>query len=123
MKNTLFSRAAGEELAAKFERYLAGPTGVIFASSDPVAPAKALKQFNDSVRAIDVKAAYVDGHIIDAQQVDALASLPPKAELQARVLGLFSSPIRGLVTVLAANPSGFVRVLSAREKQLAESTT
>ena len=53
----------------------------------------------------------------------ALASLPPKIELQAKVLGLFASPMRGLVTVLAANPSGFVRVLSAREKQLAESAS
>lgn len=122
VKNTLFSRAAGEELAAQFERYLAGPTGVVFAPSDPVAPAKALKVFSDSVKTLSVKGAYVDGQIIDATQIAALASLPPKAELQAKVLGLFASPMRGLVTVLAANPSGFVRVLSAREKQLAEST-
>jgi len=47
--------------------------------------------------------------------------MAPKAELQAKVLGLLTSPLRGLVGVLAANPSGFVRVLSAREKQLAES--
>ncbi len=123
VKNTLFSRAAGDELAAQFEHYLAGPTGVVFAPSDPVAPAKALKFFSDSVKPLDIKGAYVDGQIIGAAQIAALASLPPKAELQAKVLGLFASPMRGLVTVLAANPSGFVRVLSAREKQLAESTT
>jgi len=123
VKNTLFSLAAGEELAKKLEQFMAGPTAVVFAPSDPVAPAKALKQFSDGVRAIDVKAAYVDGHIIDAAQVSALASLPPKAELQAKVLGLLSSPMRGFVGVLAANPSGFVRVLSAREKQLAESAS
>jgi large subunit ribosomal protein L10 len=123
VKNTLFSRAAGEELAAKLDKYLAGPTGVVFALGDPVAPAKALKTFNDEVKPLEVKAAYVDGSIIDAKQVTALASLPPKVELQAKVLGLFASPMRGFVTVLAANPSGFVRVLSAREKQLAESAS
>jgi large subunit ribosomal protein L10 len=123
VKNTLFSRAAGEELAAKLDKYLAGPTGVVFALGDPVAPAKALKTFNDEVKPLEVKAAYVDGAIIDAKQVTALASLPPKVELQAKVLGLFASPMRGFVTVLAANPSGFVRVLSAREKQLAESAS
>jgi large subunit ribosomal protein L10 len=121
VKNTLFSRAAGEELSKKLEAFLAGPTGVIFAPNDPVAPAKALKAFNDEVKPLPVKAGYIDGVVVDAAQVNVLASLPSKAELQAKVLGLFTSPLRGLVGVLAANPSGFVRVLSAREKQLAES--
>jgi large subunit ribosomal protein L10 len=123
VKNTLFARAAGEDLAKQFEALLAGPTGVVFAPADPVGPAKALKQFNDDVKPLEVKAGYVDGRLIDAKQVSALASMPPKVELQAKVLGLFASPLRGLVGVLAANPSGFVRVLSAREKQLAESAS
>jgi large subunit ribosomal protein L10 len=123
VKNTLFTRAAGTELAEKLEAFLAGPTGVVFSTNDPVAPAKALKQFNDDVKPLTVKAAYVDGAILDPQQVSTLASMPPKAELQAKVLGLLSSPMRGFVGVLAANPSGFVRVLSAREKQLAESAS
>jgi large subunit ribosomal protein L10 len=123
VKNSLFSIAAGAELAKELESYLAGPTGVIFAPLDPVAPAKALKQFAADVKAIDVKAAYVDGKIIDGKQVEALASLPSKAELQAKVLGLFVSPLRGFAGVLAANRSGLVRVFSAREKQLAESAS
>lgn len=120
VKNSLFSIAAGDDLAKKFESVLAGPTGVIFSPADPVSPAKALKQFNDDVKPLQVKAGYVDGQLLDAAQVNVLASLPSKAELQAQVLGLLTSPLRGLVGVLAANPSGFVRVLSAREKQLAE---
>ena len=123
VKNTLFSIAAGDELAKALEPYLAGPTGVVFAPSDPVAPAKALKQFSDGVKAIEVKAAYVDGQVVDAKSVAILASMPPKAELQATLLGLFTSPLRTFVGVLAANPGGFVRVLSAREKQLAETAS
>lgn len=120
VKNTLFSRAAGEELAGRLETFLSGPTGVIFSSSDPVAPAKALKQFNDDVKPLAVKAAYVDGQVLTTSQVDALASMPPKPALQASLLGLLAGPLHGLARVLAANPSGLVRVLSAREKQLAE---
>ncbi len=123
VKNSLFSLAAGETLGKQFEQFLAGPTGVVFASADPVAPAKALKQFNDDVKGLEVKAGYVDGRIIDAKQVTALALLPSKAVMQATLLGLLTSPLRGFVAVLAANPSGFVRVLSAREKQLAESAS
>jgi large subunit ribosomal protein L10 len=122
VKNTLFSIAAGDELAKQVEAYLSGPTGIVFAN-DPVSPAKAIKQFSDDVKTLDVKAAYVEGKIIDGAQVQALAALPSKAELQAKVLGLLVSPLRGFAGVLAANRSGFVRVLSAREKQLAESAS
>ncbi len=123
VKNTLFSIAAGEELAKQFDQHLAGPTAVVFAGDDPVSPAKALKKFSDDVRGIDVKAAFIDGKLIDASQVAVLAAMPPKAELQAKVLGLLTSPTRGLVTVLGANRGGFVRVLDARAKQLAETST
>jgi large subunit ribosomal protein L10 len=120
VKNTLFSIAAGEELAGRLQPFLAGPTAVVFANEDPVAPAKALKTFSDDIKPIEVKAAFIDGRIVDAEQVNVLASLPPKAELQAKFLGLLTSPTRGLVTVLSANSSGLVRVLDARAKQLAE---
>jgi large subunit ribosomal protein L10 len=121
VKNTLFSRAAGDELARALDSILIGPTGVVFAGEDPVAPAKALKKFADDNKSLAIKAAYIDGKIVDPAQVAALASLPQKAELQATLLGMLSAPMRNLVGVFAANPSGFVRVLSAREKQLAES--
>ena len=123
VKNTLFARAAGQELADALRDVLAGPTAVAFADEDPVSPAKALKTFADDQKTLTIKAAYIDGKVVDAGQVAALASLPSKVELQARVLGLFASPMRSFVGVLAANPGGFVRVLSAREKQLAETAS
>jgi len=123
VKNTLFARAAEGELAKQVEEFLTGPTGIVFAPSDPVSPAKALKQFSDGVKPIEVKAAYVDGKVLDAKAVAILAALPSKTQLQAQLLGMFAGPMRGFVGVLAANPGGFVRVLSAREKQLAESAS
>jgi large subunit ribosomal protein L10 len=123
VKNTLFSIAAGEGLAKQIEQHLAGPTAVVFAGEDPVAPAKALKTFSDTVKKLDVKVAYIDGKIVNAAQVDALASLPPKPELQAKLLGLLTSPMRGFVGVLSADRSGLVRVFNARAKQLAETTS
>lgn len=123
VKNTLFSIAAGEEIAKQFEAHFAGPTAVVFAAEDPVAPAKALKKFTDDAKKLSVKAAYVDGKYVGAAEVAALASMPPKIELQGMLLGLLASPLRNFASVLAANPSGFVRVLSAREKQLVESAS
>ncbi len=120
VKNTLFRIAAGDEIAAALESFLAGPTGVVFAGDDPVAPAKALKTFADTVKNVNVKAAFIDGRLVDAKQIAILASLPSKHELFARLVGSLASPMRGLVTVLCGNQSGLVRVLSAvRERKLA----
>jgi large subunit ribosomal protein L10 len=121
VKNTLFKRAASSELASQLDAILAGPTGVVFAGEDPVAPAKALKTFSDATKPVAVKAAYIDGKIVDAAQVQALAALPPKQELLAKLVGTLNSPLSGLVRVLSGNQSGLVRALNAiREKKSAD---
>jgi large subunit ribosomal protein L10 len=118
VKNTLFHKAAGD-LAPRLESFLAGPTGIVFAGADPVAPAKALKTFSDTVKRVAVKAAYIDGQVVDAAQVEKLAKLPPKIELIASLVGTLANPLRGLVTVLSGNQSGLVRVLNAIREQKA----
>ncbi len=121
VKNTLFKRAAGDDLAAQLDAILAGPTGVVFAGDDPVAPAKAIKTFSDATKKVEVKAAWIDGKLVDNAQVQALAALPPKQELLARLVGTLSSPLSGLVRVLSGNQSGLVRVLNAiREQKTAD---
>ncbi|MGB8908029.1 MAG: 50S ribosomal protein L10 [Candidatus Cybelea sp.] len=122
VKNTLFKIAAGD-LASRLESFLAGPTGIVFAGADPVAPAKALKTFSDTVKRIGIKAAYIDGQIVDAKQVEILAKLPPKIELIANLVGTLANPLRGLVTVLSGNQSGLVRVLDRIREQKAGATS
>jgi large subunit ribosomal protein L10 len=122
VKNTLFRIAAGD-LASQVEAFLAGPTGVVFAGVDPVAPAKALKTFSDTVKKVGIKAAYIDGRVVDAKQVEKLANLPPKIELLASLVGTLANPLRGLVTVLSGNQSGLVRVLDAIREQKASAST
>jgi large subunit ribosomal protein L10 len=117
VKNTLFKIAAGEDIAKQLDAFLAGPTGIVFAGTDPVAPAKAIKQFADDSKKLGIKAAIVDGKFVDKSQVEALAALPPKAALIARLVGSLASPLRGLVTVLSGNQSGLVRVLNAIREQ------
>ena len=116
VKNTLFKIAAGD-LAAQLEEFLAGPTGIVFAGSDPVAPAKALKTFSDTVKKVAVKAAYIDGKIVTAAQVETLAKIPPRQQLIASLVGTLAAPLRGLVTVLSGNQRGLVRVLDAIREQ------
>jgi large subunit ribosomal protein L10 len=117
VKNSLFSIAAGDDLAKKFETYLTGPTAIVFAGEDPVAPAKAMKTFGDANKPVEIKAAYIDGQIVDAKGVAQLAALPPKIELLSRLVGSLKSPLSGLVYVLSGNQSGLVRVLNQVREQ------
>jgi large subunit ribosomal protein L10 len=117
VKNTLFKIAAGEDIAKQLDAFLAGPTGIVFAGTDPVAPAKAIKQFADDSKKLGIKAAYIDGKLVDKKQIEVLASLPPKIELVAKLVGTLANPLRGLVTVLSGNQSGLVRVLNAIREQ------
>ena len=119
VKNTLFKIAAGD-LAAQVEEFLAGPTGIVFAGLDPVAPAKALKTFSDTVKKVAIKAAYIDGKVVNAAQVDTLAKIPPKPQLIAALVGT-RLPVRfaELVTVLSGNQRGLVRVLDGIREQKA----
>ena len=48
-----------------------------------------------------VKSAVLDGKVIGAPDVEALASLPPKEELQAKLLGMLNSPMQRTVSVLS----------------------
>ena len=117
VKNTLFKIAAGEDIAKQLDAFLAGPTGIVFAGTDPVAPAKAIKQFADDSKKLGIKAAYIDGKLVDKKQVETLAALPPKLELVAKLVGTLANPLRGLVTVLSGNQSGLVRALNAIREQ------
>jgi large subunit ribosomal protein L10 len=118
VKNTLFRIAAGD-VATQLDEFLAGPTGIVFAGEDPVAPAKALRTFADASKKLSIKAAWIDGRVASAAEVDALSKLPPRIELLARLIGTVVSPLRGLATVLNGNQSGLVRALNAIREQKA----
>ena len=97
VKNNLFSLAAKDTPAAGLSEGLAGPTAMVYTQEDPVAAAKALQGFTKGPKAIKIKAGVVDGSVFDANQIAALASIPPKQELYAMVVGGLQGPITGLV--------------------------
>ena len=73
--------------------------------------------FGEANKPVEIKAAYIDGQIVDAKGVAQLAALPPKIELLARLVGSLKSPLSGLVYVLSGNQSGLVRVLNQVREQ------
>lgn len=103
IKNTLFERALKESgKYEKLEDYLTGMTGYAFASSNPVAPAKIIKKYNDASKKFELKACYVEGQFYDGSKLSELATLPSKEEIIAGILGSLDSPASGVVGAISA---------------------
>ncbi|HKX18660.1 MAG TPA: 50S ribosomal protein L10 [bacterium] len=120
-KNTLLSRAAAKVGVRGLDPHLSGPTAVVFGKDDPGIPARLLQDFIRQFRKLEIKGGVVDGHALDAAGVQALATLPSKPELLARVVGAVQGPLFLLVMVLSAAPRGLVTALDAiRKKREAE---
>lgn len=118
VKNTLTRFAAKENGLEGLDSYLNGPTAMAVSSTDPVAPAKVLAEYAKKFEKLELKIGVVEGKIIDTNGINALAELPPREVLIAKVLGGFNAPISGLVNVLNGNIRGLVVALNAiAEKQ------
>lgn len=121
LKNTLTRIAAHQVGLEDLDSYLEGPTAIAFGMEDPVAPAKILSDFAKVHKALDIKAGILENKVIDADGVKALADLPSREVLLAKVLGAMQSPMYGFAGSLQGLLRNFVYVLDAvREKKAAE---
>lgn len=93
MKNTMTGRACDMVGYGDLKQYLSGMTAIAISESDPVAAAKVLKQYAEKVESFNILAGYVDGAVIDANTVNALADIPNKETLIAKLLGSIQSPL------------------------------
>lgn len=117
VKNTLMIRAAEAAGADELKGLLEGPTAITFCGEDAVGPAKILVKYAKEFKPLEIKGGILDGRVIDADKIKFLASLPSKEVIMAQMLGIFQSPARGLVTVLAGNMQGLVNVLNKVKEQ------
>ena len=117
VKNTLALIALKDSPMIELREKFTGETAVAYTSGDVVALAKALTKFAKDVPAMTFKGGLLDGKVIAAEQVDAIANLPSREELVSKLLFLLQSPIQGLVTVLQANIRNFAVVLDQIAKQ------
>lgn len=120
IKNTLFRLAAKDTDAEQLSQYMVGPNGVGVSHGEPVDLAKVLVDFAKDNKALDIKTGLLQGKLIDAEDVKALAKLPDRDTLLAMLLGAMNGVSRNLVSVLAAVPRGLLNALKAIEEQKAE---
>jgi large subunit ribosomal protein L10 len=119
IKNSLTRFAAEENGLNDLVPHLEGPTAIAISYTDPIAPAKILSEYSKKNENYKLKAGYVEGKVIDVEGIKALANIPSREELVAKMLGSFNAPITGLVNVLNGNIRGLVVALNAIAEQKA----
>ena len=102
MKNTLTGKACEIAGYGDMKQYLSGMTAIAIGTDDPIAPAKIMKTFADKLDRFEIKAGFVDGGLLDKAGVEALAEIPSKEVLVAKMMGSLMSPLYGLAYVLQA---------------------
>lgn len=117
-KNTL-TRIAAEKVGIEgLEPTLEGPTAILFAYGDVVAPAKAISDFARTSRILQVRAGVMNGQVVSPSDVEAISSLPPREELLGKLVGLLASPMARTVGVLSGPSRSVVYLANARVEQL-----
>lgn len=113
VKNTLTKLAANENGINELDSYFNGPTAMASSTSDLIAPAKILVEYAKKYEKLELKVGLVEGAVLDVKGLEALAALPSKEELVAKVLGSLNAPISGFVNVLNGNLRGLAVALNA----------
>lgn len=116
VKNTLLRIAAQEAGIEGLEASLEKNTAIAVSPEDPVAVAKLVCEFAKANKELKVKVGILDGKVISAEEVKALAALPPKEVLVAKLLGSMNAPIAGFVNVLQGSIRKVVYAIDAVRK-------
>ena len=94
-----------------------GPIAIAFGFEDQVAPAKALSQFIKETKKGEILGAAMDGRLMSASEAKALATLPSKEEIYAKMLGCVNSPASGIVGSVNAVMASLTRAVAAVRDQ------
>jgi len=116
-KNTLAKIAVKGTPFEVLTDSLKGPIAIAFGFGDQVAPAKALSNFIKESKKGEILAAAMDGKLLSAAEAKALANLPSKAEIYAKMLGCINSPASGIVGGINGVMSALVRAVAAVRDQ------
>jgi large subunit ribosomal protein L10 len=116
VKNRLARLAVKDSPLDSLARHLTGPTGMVLTERDPVGVAKTLQTFVRANPALTIKVGLVEGKLLEAQELRALADLPSKETLRAQLVGALQGPMSQLVTLLTAPHRELARVLEARSQ-------
>jgi len=117
IRNTLARRAVeGTEYECLNDAFV-GPTMLAFSQEDPGSAARLIKDCAKEFDALEVKALSIGGELLEASQLDRLATLPTRDEALALLMSVMQAPVVKLARTLNEVPGKLVRTLAAVRDQ------
>jgi large subunit ribosomal protein L10 len=116
-KNTLVRIAIDGGEYQPLTEYLNGPSALTFVQGDISAVAKALRDFSRNNPLLVIKGGLADGSLLTPGDLAALADLPPREVLLARLAGALAAPMQQMAGLLQALPRSMAYGLSALIEQ------
>jgi large subunit ribosomal protein L10 len=125
IKNTMTRIAAKEAGLDDMIPFLEGTTAMAYSADDAVAPAKVISEFIKKNNLAEeeklvVKGGIVEGKVVSADEVKAIASLPSREILIGKLLGSMQAPVSNTVGIMGNMVRSIVNVLDAIRKQKEE---
>tara|TARA_S200000501_G_scaffold363630_1_gene394758 strand:- start:585 stop:1097 length:513 start_codon:yes stop_codon:yes gene_type:complete len=112
-KNRITKIALKDTKYEELEKFFNGPTAAAI-SSDPIMSAKILAKYAKSGSKLKLVAGYMDGKVLEADDVAKIATLPTLDEARAKIVGILSAPAQKFLSILLA-PGSKIAIL-AHEK-------
>ena len=112
-KNTLVRRAVDGGEYQPLSEYLSGPSALTFVKGDISPVAKALRDFSRANPHLVIKGGLADGSLLSQSDLAALADLPPREVLLARLAGAIAAPMTQMAGLLKALPQNMAYGISA----------
>ena len=101
VKNTLTRKALEKIGMTGLDEVLNGTTSLATAENDPIAPFRILSDYSKKLNdRFNIKAAFMEGKVLNETEIAEMAALPSKDALYAKVLGTMIAPITGLAVCL-----------------------
>ena len=116
-KNSLLKLAFKKRGISIPEEYYTKPLAITFSYQDEILGLKEFDIFAKNHQELEVIGGFMGEEYLEADRVNALASLPSKDELYAKVVGTIAAPLSGMVNVLSGNIRGLVNVLNQYKEQ------
>ena len=117
IRNTLAKRAIeGTEYECLNDAFV-GPTMVAFSQEDPGSAARLIKDYAKELDALEVKALAIGGELLEASQLDRVATLPTRDEAIAQLMSVMQAPVIKLARTLNEVPGKLVRTVAAVRDQ------
>ena len=119
IRNTLSLRAMenNEVVKKAYSPFMKGPNAFVLAFEDVAKVAKIIDKLSEESEIFKIKGAVLENKVLNQSEIKTLAQLPSHEVLKAQFLGLLSAPLTKFLSTMKEAPQGFVRLLSAKNKQ------